>query len=446
MKTPTVLALPWPAQGHVNPLMTFSQKLADHGCNIIFVNTEFIHEKVVSSINGSSSIKLMSIPDGLEPEDDRRNIGELCLSMLRTMPSMLEKLIEDLRLNDGITISCIVYDGTMGWALEVAKKMGINGALFWPASAALFAMQYNIPKLMDDGTIDSSGAPSAERRFQLSPSIREMDTGLIWWTNFPKIETQRKMFKYLLSFTKTQYSTDWYFCNTTNELEHAALSCFPKLLPIGPLLKSNNNEDSTTSFLEEDLSCMSWLDNHSTASVLYVAFGSTTHFNEKQFVELALGLDLTNKPFLLVMRQDFKYEFKAGSRGKIVRWAPQQKVLSHPAIACFVTHCGWNSTIESLSNGVPFLCWPYFCDQFLNKLYICDDLKVGLGFEGDENGLISHEEIKAKVDQLLGDENIKSRSLELKKKLKSNNEKGGASRENLRKFVAWLKKEEQTMS
>ncbi|XP_020969344.1 UDP-glycosyltransferase 83A1-like isoform X2 [Arachis ipaensis] len=377
MNTPTVLALPWPAQGHVNPLMIFSQKLAEHGCNIIFVNTEFIHEKVVSSINnnsnGSSSIKLMSIPDGLGPEDDRRNIGELCISILRTMPSMLEKLIEDVRLNDGVTINCIVYDGTMGWALEVAKKIGINGALFWPASAALFAMQYNIPKLMDDGIIDSQGAPTAEKRFQLSPSIREMDTGLIWWINFPKIETQRKMFKYLLSFTKTQYSTDWYFCNTTNELEPAELSCFPKLLPIGPLLKSNNNEDSTTSFLEEDLSCMSWLDNHSTASVLYVAFGSTTHLNEKQLVELVLGLDLTNKPFLLVMRQDFKYEFKAGSRG-------------------------------------------------------------------DENGLISHEEIKAKVDQLLGDENIKSRSLELKKKLKSNNEKGGASRENLRKFVAWLKK------
>ncbi|XLU35575.1 hypothetical protein S245_071641 [Arachis hypogaea] len=356
------------------------------------------------------------------------------------MPSMLERLIEDVRLNDGVTINCIVYDGIMGWASEVAKKMGINGALFWPASAALFALQYNIPKLIHDGIIDSQGFPTAKRSFQISPSIREMDTGLIWWTNFPDLETQRKTFQYLLSITKTQYSTDWCFCNTTNELEHAALSCFPKLLPIGPLLKSNNNEDSTTSFLEEDLSCMSWLDKHSTASVVYVAFGSTTRFNEKQFVELALGLDLTNKPFLLVMRQDFKYEFKAGSRGKMVRWVPQQKVLSHPAIACFVSHCGWNSTIEALSNGVPFLCWPYFLDQFHNKLYICDDLKVGLGFEGDENGLISHGEIKLKVEQLLGDENIKSRSLELKEKLKSNNEEGGASRENLRKFVTCLKK------
>ncbi|QHN83716.1 UDP-glycosyltransferase [Arachis hypogaea] len=167
MNTPTVLAIPYPAQGHVNPLMIFSQKLAEYGCNIIFVNTEFIHEKVVSSINnnnnnnnnnnGSSSIKLVAIPDGLEPEDDRSDLGELCMSMLRTMPSMLERLIEDVRLNDGVTINCIVYDGIMGWASEVAKKMGINGALFWPASAALFALQYNIPKLIHDGIIDSQG-------------------------------------------------------------------------------------------------------------------------------------------------------------------------------------------------------------------------------------------------------------------------------------------------
>ncbi|QHO17283.1 UDP-glycosyltransferase [Arachis hypogaea] len=135
MNTPTVLAIPYPAQGHVNPLMILSQKLAEHGCNIIFVNTEFIHDKV----------------------DDRSDLGELCISMLRTMPSMLERLIEDVRLNDGVTISCIVYDGIMGWASEVAKKMGINGAFFWPASAALFALQYNIPKLIDDGIIDSQG-------------------------------------------------------------------------------------------------------------------------------------------------------------------------------------------------------------------------------------------------------------------------------------------------
>ena len=99
---------------------------------------------------------------------------------------------------------------------------------------------------------------------------------------------------------------------------------------------------------------MSWLDQQPHGSVLYVAFGSFTHFDQNQFNELALGLDLTNRPFLWVVRQDNKRVYPnefLGSKGKIVGWAPQQKVLNHPAIACFLTHCGWNSTMEGLSKG-----------------------------------------------------------------------------------------------
>ena len=160
MRVPTVLVLPFPAQGHVNPMMSFSKKLVEQGCNIIFVNTDFNHERVVrsmenqQSLNGSP-IKLASIPDGMRPEDDRSDLGELCVAILGTMPAMLEKLMEDVHLNGEIRISCIVADVFMGWALEVASKLGINGVLFWPASAAMFALQYNIPKLIDDGIIHS---------------------------------------------------------------------------------------------------------------------------------------------------------------------------------------------------------------------------------------------------------------------------------------------------
>ncbi|KAK1352353.1 hypothetical protein POM88_053292 [Heracleum sosnowskyi] len=73
----------------------------------------------------------------------------------------------------------------------------------------------------------------------------------------------------------------------------------------------------------------------------------------------------------------------------MVSWTPQVKVLRHPSIACFLSHCGWNSTSEGVSNGVPFLCWPYFADQFLNQTYICDVWKVGLRCDKDETGIVS---------------------------------------------------------
>lgn len=105
---------------------------------------------------------------------------------------------------------------------------------------------------------------------------------------------------------------------------------------------------------------------------------------------------------------------RVAGRGKVVSWAPQQKVLAHPSIACFMTHCGWNSTMEGVVNGVPFLCWPYFVDQFFNRMYVCTVLRVGLGLEHGEDGVVTGEEVKKKLEAVLGDEGIKARAVELK--------------------------------
>ncbi|MED6218428.1 hypothetical protein PIB30_026653 [Stylosanthes scabra] len=450
---PNVLVLPSPAQGHVNPMIILSQRLVEYGCNVIFVNTESIHNKVITSmgnqeggITGGSRIKLVSLPDGLGPHADRNNFKELFGSMLNNMPAMLEKLIEDLSLKDGIRVNCIVADVVMVWAFEIARKIGIKDVLFCPASASLIALQRSIPKLIEDGIIDSNGLPITQKTFQLSPSFPAMDSDSIWWTKTVDSASRKDTFDAAVHCMQIQESTELWLCNSTPEIEPGAFSYLPKLLPIGPLLRDVTEEKSLGQFWEEDHSCLSWLDQQPHASVIYVAFGSTTLFDKNQFTELALGLELTNRPFLWVVRQDsdcnnkvsLPNEFK-GNQGKIVEWAPQQKVLSHPAIACFVSHCGWNSTIEGLSNGVPFLCWPYFADQFLNKTYICDALKVGLGFDLHENELISREEIKVKVDKVLGDENIRSKAHVLKEKLLNNIKDEGRSSENLKKFIKWLK-------
>ncbi|KAI3713134.1 hypothetical protein L1987_71706 [Smallanthus sonchifolius] len=111
------------------------------------------------------------------------------------------------------------------------------------------------------------------------------------------------------------------------------------------------------------------------------------------------------------------YMDRVGSRGRIVSWAPQQKVLAHPSVACFMSHCGWNSTLEGVTNGVPFLCWPYFSDQFHNATYVCDIWRTGLGLEKDEEGIITRGEIKSKVERLLGDETYKVKALDIKEKM-----------------------------
>ncbi|KAH1265393.1 UDP-glycosyltransferase 83A1 [Glycine max] len=449
MNIPTVLALPFPAQGHVNPMMTFSQKLVENGCKVIFVNTDFVHKRVVRSMveqqdhsldDSSSLLKLVSIPDGLGPDDDRNDQAKLCEAIPSSMPEALEELIEDIihLKGENNRISFIVADLCMAWALDVGNKFGIKGAVLCPASSTLFTLMYNIPKLINDGIIDSDYelTLTKEKRIRISPSMPEMDTEDFFWLNMGHPLTGKKVLKYLEHCTRNLHLTEWWLCNTTHELEPGTLSFVPKILPIGPLLRSHTK--SMGQFWEEDLSCMSWLDQQPHGSVLYVAFGSFTLFDQNQFNELALGLNLTNRPFLWVVREDNKLEYPnefLGSKGKIVGWAPQQKVLNHPAIACFVTHCGWNSIMEGLSNGIPFLCWPYFADQLHNKTHLCDELKVGLGFDKDKNGLVSRKVFKMKVEQFFNDENIKSRSMGLKEKVMNNIAKGGPSYENLDRIV-----------
>ncbi|ESW11485.1 hypothetical protein PHAVU_008G034000 [Phaseolus vulgaris] len=442
MGRPHFLCLPLPIQGHVNPLMQFSLLLAKHGCKVTFVHTEFSHKRANTAGGDNkeeAQVELVTLPDGLDPQDDRSDVAKLLLSMKSTMPALLPKLIQDIDASDVENkITCIIVTINMGWALEVGHKLGIKGALLCPASATSLASAASIPKLIQDGIIDSQGLATKKQEIQLSPTMPKMDTAHFPWRGFKKI-----FFDNLVQEMQTLELGEWWLCNTTYDLEPGAFSLSPKFLPIGPLVENSNR----SSFWEEDTACLEWLDQQPAQSVVYVSFGSLAVMDPNQFKELALGLDLLDKPFIWVVRpsNDGKENVNAypddfhGSKGKIVGWAPQKKILSHPSLACFISHCGWNSTLEGICAGVPFLCSPCTTDQFLNRNYICDVWKIGVGLEKDESGIVSREEIRKKVDELLVDEDIKARSLKLKEMTIDNIQESGQSSKNLSFFMDWAK-------
>ncbi|XP_020219472.1 UDP-glycosyltransferase 83A1 [Cajanus cajan] len=442
MGTPHFLVIPYPILGHVNPLIHLSQILAKHGCNITFLNTEFSHERLNTTGAGldnlkGSGIKFVTLPDGLCPEDDRSDQKKVALSIKTNMPSMLPNLIQHLNALDvNNKITCIVVTLSMAWALKVGHSLGIKRALLWPASATSLALCDCIPRLIHDGIIDSYGIPIKRREIQLSPNMPMMDT-----ENFPWRGNDKLHFDHLVQEMQTMKLGEWWLCNSTYDLEPAAFSISPRLLPIGPLVASDSNK---ISYWEEDTTCLEWLDQQLPQSVVYVSFGSLAVMDPNQFKELALGLDLIDKPFIWVVRpSNDKVDVNAyppdfhGNKGKIISWAPQKRILNHPSLACFISHCGWNSTVEGVCGGIPFLCWPFAKDQLVNKSYICDVWKVGIELDKDENGLISKEEIMKKVEQLLGDEVRKARSLNMKELTMNNIAEGGESSKNLDKFINW---------
>lgn len=161
MSRPHILAVPFPAQGHVIPLLQLSLCLVKHGCRVTFVITEYNHKRIIDALQENDSmedgIHLVSVPDGMEPCEDRNDIGRLCDAMPKVMPRRLEELIEEINKVEDENVTCVIADGNIGFPIEVAEKMNIKKAAFWPVAAATLALFYNIPKMIDDGIIDSNG-------------------------------------------------------------------------------------------------------------------------------------------------------------------------------------------------------------------------------------------------------------------------------------------------
>ncbi|KAI3468661.1 hypothetical protein Pfo_025324 [Paulownia fortunei] len=459
-KKPHVLAVPFPAQGHVKPLMKLSRQIAKCGIKVTFVNIESIHEKVVAAAKMSGeeeeeedNLVLTSIPDGRSTEDDQNDTFKLLESLRSTMPGSLTDLVERINSsNADEKISCVIADITIGWILETAQKMGAEPVVFSPPSAAALAIIFHIPKLLEEGNLDLNGTVKEGETINLSDNIPAWRKNELSWSFSSDLKTQKIFFECSLRIEETANQAKWLLCNTCYELESSACDLNPNLLPIGPLLETNSPKSysNSCSFHPEDASCLSWLNSKPAGSVIYVSFGSLAVFCQQQLDELALGLELSGRAFLWVVRSDLAngsravypngYLERVSKIGKIVEWAPQEKVLSHPSVACFLSHCGWNSTLEGLSMGVPFLCWPYFSDQYHNQNYICDKWEIGLRIDPDENGIRSRHEIKKKIDMLFSDHNLKENALKLKEMCGKSVSEEGSSYKNFETFIDHLRK------
>ncbi|KAH6820618.1 hypothetical protein C2S53_014420 [Perilla frutescens var. hirtella] len=454
-KKPHVLAVPLCAQGHVKPLMSLCRQIAKRGIKVTFVNAQTIHNKIVAAADlelpseEESNMVLTSIADGLEPDDDPNDPFVLLEALPRTMPETLPELMERINSsNPNERISCLITDLSCGGLFEIAQNMGVEAVGFSPPSFASLAIILQIPKLIQQGNLESNGSVKEVDLIRLSDDIPGWRKDELPRTLSSDLKSEKIVIECVKSHEAAN-KAKWILCNTCYELEPAACDLHPNFLPIGPLHLWDKSCSNPSNFYPEDASCFSWLDDKPNGSVIYVSFGSTGVFSQQQVDELALGLELSGRAFLWVVRMDLangsRAEYPDGflervrEFGKIVEWAPQNSVLSHPAVGCFVSHCGWNSTLEGVSRGVPYLCWPYFGDQQHNERYICDKWEVGLRIDCDEKGIRSRYEIKMKIDMLFSDGKYKENVFKLKEMCSQSVREGGSSYKNLESFINHLR-------
>ncbi|CDP01484.1 unnamed protein product [Coffea canephora] len=204
-------------------------------------------------------------------------------------------------------------------------------------------------------------------------SVRLKDFPTIIWTTDPKDE----FVDYLVKLIPWTLKGAAVILSTFEPLEHGILEQFSSTMD-HVQTDDHSTEAIQSNLWKEDDSCIEWLNSKKAGSVAYVNFGSITVMTENQLVEFAMGLANSMQYFLWIIRPDLvnggpidlppEFFIASKDRGMLATWCNQELVLSHPSVGAFLTHCGWNSVLESLSAGVPMICWPFFADQQTNCL------------------------------------------------------------------------------
>ncbi|KAI3459872.1 hypothetical protein Pfo_016535 [Paulownia fortunei] len=476
---PHALMVSFLFQGHITPFVHLAINLASKGCTVTFVQTEFLHHQISKAAAATSSsahdegiadifmgaresgldIRYATISDGFPLEFDRSlNFDEFWESILRDFPARVDEFVGKIvaECDDGVGVpSFLVADSSYLWADAVAHKYNMINVSFWTEAALVLSIGYHLDLLKAYGHFPSKGI--VEDGISYIPGIQSISTrdfmSYLEGDNDPFIPTS--LYQNIIKAYEEVKKADFILCNTVQELEFDTLLALNQKQPtyaIGPMnFHPNSSKSIVANSLWPEVDCIKWLDSKLPGSVLYISFGSTVETNKQVILEIAHGLLLSQVNFIWILRRDLVsfdgsdvlppgFEDSIGDRGLVIPWCNQSLVLSTPAIGGFLTHCGWNSILESIWYGVPMICYPLSVDQPTNRKLVVDDWKIGINLCDKEP--LSWGEVAEKIDSLMSGTTPDSLRQEMKKVKKMVHKAvaiNGSSEKNLDQFLTDLK-------
>ncbi|KAK7359322.1 hypothetical protein VNO77_01277 [Canavalia gladiata] len=460
-----VLLVIFPAQGHINPAIQFAKRLIAMDASVTIPVTLHMHRRLGNKIS-IPGLSIAPYSDGYDDgyDSSTHDYNHFALESKRRGSDFVADIIVS-SAKEGFPFTSLVYTLLLPWAPEVARRFNIPTAMLWIEPATVLDILYyyfhGYANYINDKTKDPSSGSVTLPGLSFSLAARDIPSFLLSW--------KPTVFSFVLPwFQETVRQLDLeanpiVLVNTFGALEDEALRAIDKLsmIPIGPLIPSAflDGKDPSDNSFGADIFPVSndyveWLDSKLEKSVIYVSFGSYLDLSKAQVEEIARALLDSERPFLWVIRE--KQELKnvkkeeeeiscikeLKRKGKLVTWCSQVQVLSHPSVGCFLTHCGWNSTLESLALGVPMVAFPQWTDQMTNAKLIEDVWEVGVRVDHkvkEDFGLVEAEEFKRCFETVMRTEEkgneLRKNALKWKDFAREAAKKGGPLENNLRAFL-----------
>ncbi|KAL8515873.1 hypothetical protein ACS0TY_014537 [Phlomoides rotata] len=436
-----------PAQGHINPTLQLAKNLTRLGATVTFATTARGLRGLNDRLPTLDGLSYASFSDGYD-DDATLSLADITAymaSLKRVGSQDLTNILQKCR-DDGKPVTCVVYTLLMPWVPAVARGMHVPSAFLAIQCATAFTIYHRyFINGMHEPSISIEGLPLFTRS--------DLPTFIL---------PDNPMYPLMLEQIQEldQNPNSLVLLNTFEELEQEAIKALidkkMNAIAIGPLIPSafsDGNDSTDKSFgadlftKNDDAGYFEWLDSKPEKSVVYVAFGSVVEMDKEGKMEILHGLLESKRPFLWVIRSsDSDEEEKKmleneenNGDGMIVPWCSQVEVLSHKSVGCFITHCGWNSTLESLVCGVPVIGCPQNSDQTTNAKMVQE--VWGNGVRARENGdvVIKREEFKKWLEVVMGDcdrgREIRNNALKWRGLAVEAGKDGGSTYNNLRKVL-----------
>ncbi|GAB2280813.1 hypothetical protein Dimus_015436 [Dionaea muscipula] len=410
-----ILVIPYPAQGHMIPLLDLTHHIAARGgltitilvtpMNLSLLNPLLSHHHSPSSSSSSSFssfIQPLALPFPPPPATPAgaENTKDLPPNSFRPMMVALGRLyypLLDWIKSQPSPPAVIISDMFLGWTHRLAFQLGIKRVVFSPSGALALSVIYSLwrdhpkqPDDNDDGVVSFSKIPGSPKYpwRQLSQIFRshvegDVDCEFIKDGFSANLESWGLVIN---SFTELEGE---YVSHLMSELGHNRVWALGPLLPPGAGEGGLPTDRGGSSSVEVG-DILSWLDTCEDHEVVYVCFGSQAVLTSEQMAALGLALERSGARFIWAMRKGrsdggqgmvppHRFEEGVVGRGMVIKgWAPQVQILRHRAVGAFLTHCGWNSIVEGIVAGVTMLAWPMASDQFSNATLLVEVLKVGV--------------------------------------------------------------------